>query len=422
MDTLRFDARRSYSALTLDLSLAVRNVLRQRRRSAVGLGAVAAGVVALLLASGFFEWNYDAMRERTIRARIGHVQVMRSGYAEAGSADPFRYLMPVQGPAVQQLQALSQMETVAPRLAFNGLISVGESTVSFLGEGVDPQRERLLSGAMVIVAGEDLADDDVNGIIVGQGLARSLGLRPGQTVVLLANTATRGLGAVEVHVRGIFATVTKAYDDYAIRVPLPTAQRLLRVSGIHMWLVLLKRTADTDGVVEQLRASPAFAGLDVTAWHETPTADFYRKTVSLFSKQVLVVKLMIAIIIVLSIANTMATNVRERTAEIGTCMALGDRRRTVLRRFLAEGAVLGLFGGLLGAIAGIALARLITWVGIPMPPAPGMATNYVAGIVVTPGLVFEALALSVVTSFIAGVLPAWRASRMIIHDALRYAR
>ena len=67
-------------------------------------------------------------------------------------------------------------------------------------------------------------------------------------------------------------------------------------------------------------------------------ADFYNKTVSLFSKQVLVVKIMIAVIIVLSISNTMMTNVRERVSEIGTCMALGDRRSTILRRFLAEGA------------------------------------------------------------------------------------
>jgi putative ABC transport system permease protein len=160
----------------------------------------------------------------------------------------------------------------------------------------------------------------------------------------------------------------------------------------------------------------------VVPWYETPVADFYNKTVSLFSKQVFVVKLMIAIIIVLSISNTMMTNVRERVGEIGTCMALGDRRRTILRRFLAEGAVLGLAGGLIGIAGGIALARLISWIGIPMPPPPGVTSSFIAGILVTPPLVLEALILSVATAFLAGAYPAWKASRMSIHDALRQAR
>src|SRR4030095_12868956 len=117
--------------------------------------------------------------------------------------------------------------------------------------------------------------------------------------------------------------------------------------------------AQTGRVTGKLRRDPRLAQLDVTPWHDVPTADFYHKTVSLFSKQVLVVKVMIAVIIVLSIANTMMNNVRERVGEIGTCMALGDRRATILRRFLMEGAVLGLLGGTAGVGAAVALGALI---------------------------------------------------------------
>jgi putative ABC transport system permease protein len=102
-------------------------------------------------------------------------------------------------------------------------------------------------------------------------------------------------------------------------------------------------------------------------------------------------------------------------------MALGDRRSTILRRYLAEGAMMGLFGGLLGAAIGIGLAWLISRMGIPMPPPPGMAISYVAGILVTPGIVLDAIALSIVTAFLAGLYPAWKASRMSIVDALRHA-
>jgi putative ABC transport system permease protein len=234
--------------------------------------------------------------------------------------------------------------------------------------------------------------------------------------------ASGGVNAVEVRVKGVFATLTKAYDDYAIRVPLKTAQTLLRAKGVHMWLVLLQRTSQTDSAEARLRNHAALGKLEAIPWYQTPTADFYNKTVTLYSKQVLVVKMMIAVIIVLSIANTMMTNVRERIAEIGTGMALGDRRRTVLRRFLAEGVVLGLFGGTIGVVVGIGLARLISWIGIPMPPPPGVANSYITGILVTPTLVADALALSVVTACIAGLYPAWRASSIPIHDALRHAR
>ena len=413
--------RRLVAMFVLDLWLAMRNIVRQRRRSSVGLGAVAAGVVGLLLASGFFEWIYDNMRESTIRARIGHIQVVRQGYLSSGVAEPFAYLIPETSEERKRIEAFPQVDTVAPRLVFNGLISVGESTVSFLGEGVDPERERKLSGALVILEGNNLSESDKTGIIVGQGLARNLGVNAGQTVVLLANTSSGGVNAVEAHVRGVFATSAKAYDDYAVRVPLKTAQSLLRISGVHTWLVLLERTNQTPGVLAQMKRTLNSSQLELVPWYETSAADFYNKTVSLFSKQVLVVKIMIGVIIVLSISNTMMTNVRERISEIGTCMALGDRRSTILRRFLAEGAVMGLFGGLIGAVVGVALAYLISSIGIPMPPPPGMARAYTAGIMVTPGLVADAVALAVLTALIAGLYPAWKAANMSIVDALRHA-
>jgi putative ABC transport system permease protein len=411
-----------WTVLKLDLSLAARNVLRQRRRSAIGLSAIASGVVALLLAAGFFEWNYDSMREGTIRARIGHIIVSKPGYLESGAADPFRYLIPERNDSRDLIEQFPQVDTVAPRLAFNGLISVGESTVSFMGDGVDPERERKLAGALKLTEGSDLSAADAKEVIVGEGLAHNLGIKTGDTVVLVANTQSGGVNALEVKVAGIFSTIIKAYDDFALRLPLKTAQGLVRTEGVHSWLVLLHKTSQTDRTIKRIREKVPAQELQLTPWYETAAADFYNKTVSLFSKQVLVVKLMIAFIIILSISNTMMTNVRDRTGEIGTCMALGDTRRTVLRRFLVEGLVLGFVGGTIGVVVGIGLAQVISDIGIPMPPPPGVASSYIAGILVTPWLVLDALLLSVVTAFLAGVFPAWKASRLSIVDALRHAR
>ncbi len=79
--------------LRVDLWLAFRNVLRQRRRSLVGIVSVAFGVVALLLAAGFIEWIYlgDARRARS-GPGLGHIQVVRKGYLDSGQADPFAFV------------------------------------------------------------------------------------------------------------------------------------------------------------------------------------------------------------------------------------------------------------------------------------------------------------------------------------------
>jgi putative ABC transport system permease protein len=90
--------------------------------------------------------------------------------------------------------------------------------------------------------------------------------------------------------------------------------------------------------------------------------------------------------------------------------------------FIIEGVMLGLIGGLLGVLLGVIVAGGISAVGIPMPPPPGMARGYIGQILITPGLVAEGLALALLTTLVASILPAWKASRMNIVDALRHQR
>ena len=90
----------------LDFSLAFRNVVRQRRRSAVAIGAVAFGITALILASGFIEWIFMDFRESTIRSQLGHLQIVKPGYHDAGKADPYAFLLPDSNPEKQQSSGL----------------------------------------------------------------------------------------------------------------------------------------------------------------------------------------------------------------------------------------------------------------------------------------------------------------------------
>lgn len=418
--SFRILGRHAIETVASEFGLAWRNVVRQRRRSAVGIGAVAFGVVCLILAAGFIEWIFWSMREGVIHSRIGHIQVVRPGYLQSGQADPFSYLLPEPSPQRDAIERLPGVKTVAPRLLFSGLASLGDSTISFIAEGISPEREGNLGSYVLILDGKDLSPDDPKGITLGQGLAANLGAKIGDKMVLLANTRTGGINAVEVQVRGVFATVTKAFDDAALRVPLPLARELLRVSGAHMWVILLDDTGRTRATYSALKAQFGKDQLEFVPWYKL--ADFYNKTVELFSKQVGVMRLIIAVIIVLSILNTQMMSVLERTSEIGTSMALGVTRAQILRRFLLESLAIGLIGGVLGLVAGMLLALLVSAIGIPMPPPPGMARSFVGEIRVTWPLAFDAVVLALATTLLAGIYPAWKASRMEIVDALRHAR
>jgi putative ABC transport system permease protein len=239
-------------------------------------------------------------------------------------------------------------------------------------------------------------------------------------VVLLANTQRGGVNAVECTVRGLFATASKAYDDSALRVPLPVAQQLNRVSGSHRWVLVLDETEHTAATVLALREKFRDSGLEFVPWYDL--ADFYNKVVALLSTQINVVFLIIAIIIVLSISNTMMMNVLERTAEIGTCLAIGRSQRQILRQFIFEGMTIGLIGGALGLFVGWSLATLISWIGIPMPPPPGSSQGYSGRILFTGPLAINSFLLAIGTTLVASLYPAWKASRMQIVEALRHSR
>lgn len=404
----------------LDLWLAMRSVLRQGRRTLIAIGAVSFGVIAMILSAGFIEWLMEGMRESTIKSQLGHVQVVRPGYVERGTADPFGFVIDGEDAARKQVEQGAGVKVVAPRLSFNGLASKGDNTLAFLGQGVSARAEAVLSSSVTISRGRNLSPDGVNEIVMGRGLAANLGVTVGDTVVLMTTTAAGNVNAVEAPVVGIFISVSKEYDDSALRMPLALAQQLVRVNGAQQWLVLLDDTDKTDAKLAELRQVLPAANFELVPWYRL--SDFYNKTRDLFASQVNVVQFIILMIIVLSISNTLSMSVMERVSEIGTCMALGLTRARIRRIFMSEGVMLGLVGGGIGVVIGCALALAISAVGIPLPPPPGMEQGFDGEIRLTFGIVGKALAIAVISAFVSSLYPAWRASRMNIVDALRQSR
>ncbi len=401
------------------IRIALRNLMRYRRRSLIGIVSVAFGIGALLVATGFTEWMFVDFREATIESQYGHIQVSRPGFQEDGRSDLFRYMLP-KDVGVAGLDRTPHVRAIVPRLLLAGLVSRGDATVSFVGEGVDPSLDLKGERALRIVDGRRLAPGNEGDVLLGEGLARLLGAVPGERVVLLANTPRGGLNALELTVAGTFASFSKAYDDSALLIPLSSAHALLKVQGAHTWRIYLDDTAQTDRVAADLRRRLDPRSFEVRTWDQL--AEFYVRAVPLLRDQIDVLRLIVVAIILLGIGNTMTMTVMERTSEIGTSMALGVRRRAVLAQFLAEGALLGLVGGLVGLVlSGLAAASLGA-AHIEMPPPPGLARGYVARVLLTGPMVLQSLAVAVATTSLASLYPAWRASRMVIVDAIRRQR
>lgn len=397
--------------------LALRNVFRQKVRSSMTLAAIVFGVVGLVLSGGFVEDIFIQLGEAIIHSQYGHVQVNRRGFFEFGTRSPDKYVIERPAAVREKIAALPGVADVMARIGFTGLLNNGRADLSIVGEGVEPDREARLSTHLRITAGRPLADKDTYGILLGYGVASTLKLKPGDRVTVVLNTSAGALNSLDFEVTGIFQSFSKEFDSRAVRIPLAAAQTLLDTTGANTIVVSLSHTRDTRQAAERIAASLDAKVFEVKAWYEL--SDFYGKTVELYRQQFGVLRLIILVMVLLSVANSVNMGVFERVGEFGTMMALGNRRAHVFRLIVTENVLLGLIGGVAGVALGVVLALAISAIGIPMPPPPNANIGYTAYIRIVPAELAAAFAVGFAATVTACLLPARRITRIPVVDALR---
>jgi putative ABC transport system permease protein len=398
--------------------LALRNILRQKSRTAMTLAAIVFGVAGLILTGGFVADVLTQLGEATIHSQLGHVQVFREGFYEKGSRSPEKYIIEDADQIARFAAKMPEADTVLQRIRFTGLLNNGKADWAIMGEGVEPDKENHLGTFVRITAGRQLKDEDTSGVLIGDGVAKALALKPGDAVTLIMNTADGALNTTELNVVGVFQSFSKDFDTRAVRIPIDAARSLVSREGANSIVLLLHRTADTALVKNLLIPRLQSLGFDIRDWVEL--SDFYAKTVELYRTQFGVLQWIVLIMVLLSVFNTVNMSVFERVGEFGTLMALGNTRGYVFRLVMVENVMLGLFGAVVGVALGIAVALAITEVGIPMPPPPNSNVAYTASIRVLPDTVMLAFFVGVGATLAAALLPARRVSRTPIVDALRY--
>ena len=400
-------------------SFALRNVFRQKVRSAATLAAIAIGVAGLILAGGFVKDIFIQLGEAIIHSQTGHIQITRTGYSDNKTRAPAKYLID-DGEALKAklLKSVPGIDQTISRLGFTGVINNGRRDLGIVGEGIEPDGEAKLGTFLRYLEGRALSNNDIDGIVVGEGVARSLGLKIGDRVTVVMTLAAGAVNTLDFELVGVFQSFSKEFDARAVRISLEAAKTLMDTNGIHLLVVQLNDTATTAAALSATNQELAKLGLEAQAWYAL--SDFYEKTVELYDRQFGVLRLIILIMVLLSVINSVDMTLFERTREFGTMRAIGDRSDWVFRLIMIESFWLGLIGGLVGMILGCLAALGISAIGIPMPPPPNANLGYTALIRLDVTSVLVAGAIGFIACVLAAIFPARRAAKADIVEALRH--
>lgn len=399
------------------LTLAARNVLRHKVRTAMTLAAIVIGVAGIILSGGFVQDIFVQLGEAIIHSQTGHMQIAKRDFFGTGSRRPEQFLIADPDLLKRRIAAQTAGGEVMGRLGFSGLLNNGRTDLAIVGEGIEPDAEARLGSFLTLSAGRQLTDKDRYGMAIGQGVAKALQLAPGDRVTLIANTPEGAMNTLDFEIVGVFQSFSKDYDARAARISLAAAQELLDTRGVNLLVVALQRTADTDRVATALSNTLQGTDLDVRRW--TDLSDFYSKTIELYERQFGVLQLIVLVMVLLSVSNTVNMAVFERLGEFGTMRALGNRTGDIRRLIVLECALLGFAGAALGVALGLSLAATISAVGIPMPPPPNSDLGYVAHIRIVPTVVAGAALVGFIATLLAAALPAHRIAKVSVVEALR---
>lgn len=407
--------------MTINLSflkISVRNLLRQRTRTLASLCAISVGVACLIVAGGFVKDILFQLGEATIHSQTGHIQISTHTYWQTNNRSGSMPVIEGIGEIKSVIANLDGLDQIAARMNFVGMLNNGKRDLGIIGEGIEAEQEAGIGSFLRFVDGRPLQSSDQNGIVVGQGVARILDLKVGDYVTLVATLAEGALNTSEFKVVGIFQSFSKEFDSRAIRIPLHAAGQLIDSKGPHLLVLTLKDTQNTTYFLQNLRQNLSNSNVIAKNW--TELSDFYEKTVRLYDAQFGVLRLIVFLMVLLSVANSINMSLYERTREFGTILALGTNSQTVFWQILVESLVLGITGSLLGAAIAVATSWAISIHGIPMPPPPNANIGYLAHIRIDTYSVMASVAIGIVSTFCAAILPARRASHLPIIEALRH--
>jgi putative ABC transport system permease protein len=413
------------------IKLALRGLMRNRRRSVVTLLAIALGFAAISLFAGYTHNVYDGLARQSIHGELlGHLTLSKRGMSTEGKLNPERYML--NADEVARITALLQQEAhvklVAPRLSLSGLISNGRASTIFIAEGIEPSAVvRLRQDALTEQEKKSGMFDNMKMrldpehpevVSLSEGLVEMLHLTVGGQAVVLVNTLSGQANALDVTLGRSFNTGNAGSNDKFAFVSLALARNLLDAEGhADRLTILLEDVNQTESMRTLIQEKLRAAGFDmeIKTWQEL--SDFYNQVHNMFDMIFGFIFSIVLTVVVMSVANSMGMTVVERTREIGTLRAIGLKRSGVVRLFITESLMLTLLGCLTGLLLTFAVRYGINVANISYTP-PNSASAVPLLVDLDFGRTIVTLILMLVVGTLASFLPARRAAKQAIIDAL----
>ena len=202
------------------LNLAWRNVRRHRRRTVITIAAISVGLAALTFLWAFIDGANHQMIDNTTRYFAGDLQVHARGYHDDPSFDR---LMPDGADVITRVRASGDVVAASPRLEGKALASSGDQSRGVTLVGVDVESEQSVTNlGAAVVQGRSLTPEE-RGVLVGEQLAKALGIKAGDDLVLLGQGADGSIASDRLPVRGIFRTKIDDLDGWIVVTTLATA-------------------------------------------------------------------------------------------------------------------------------------------------------------------------------------------------------
>jgi putative ABC transport system permease protein len=394
----------------------VRNLLRRKLRSFLTISGIVIGIVALTT-MGALANNFNALLDGGAKYYAGYVPVgdASSNGVTSGAVLPLA--------KASEIQAVPGVARVFPSITVDakpGALQVVSLGIADYISSYDPAENGYSALKTTIASGRALDTTSSGEIVLGSTVAAEFNKKVGDTITLPVKPADASADFVQhsYTVVGILNKTLTAPDSGAF-VNLTDAQQLFKdqlpvalQSNLDMSLyaagfdVYGTPGTNLDTLADRINAQVS----GVKAQRPSKLVAALVAGGALFTEITMAAALLALVIGGLAVINTMIMAVSERVREIGLKKAIGATTKAIMGEFLLESSFIGLVGGVVGFGLGFAVTTLIN---AAMPAAQG------AIFLVTPALAVLCIAFALGLGTVAGIIPAFRASRMDPVAALR---
>ncbi|MEM3403045.1 MAG: FtsX-like permease family protein [Nitrososphaeria archaeon] len=342
---------------------------------------------------------------------------------------------------VAKIASIPGVDNVIPMVSAQMELTLGSETKAVTVIGVDSEGLRIFLGEIRLVEGAVYPPSSVPLALVGHNIAfpvsqaGSQGLNIGQPLIL-AQQSGQVSRRVTVQVIGILDTYGSSsliQTDNTLFIPMESAMKILNRKS---YSLLLVKAASIDGVSNVQELLTNIYGNSVQIITTKQITQIVSTITGLLGALLGTIAAISLTVAGVGIINIMLVSVFERTREIGVLKSIGFKDSDIMKLFLSESAIIGLTGGVIGLITGYGVSMAIPYLlqTILSPNAQGSSTgsagfggtSFGGGMslsytpVVTLDMACVSLLVAVSVSVLAGLYPAWRASRMDPIKALRY--